>query len=202
MPDDDLPRCPRLIARALRPLPPQPLGLALSALSRRLSARHAGLLRRMGDYADHAVLIDPTDLPFVLRLEPAAGPRLTAHRRGDAPAAAARIAGPLSALTGMMHGRYDGDALFFSRDLVIEGDTEVVAFSGPVAPEGECEAARLRAQLQETARAQTSAGTVRLEVDGTDLDSLLGLAPLALGPAEDRSSTATTSPAPSAIRSP
>lgn len=126
MPDDDLPRCPRLIARALRPLPPQPLGLALSALSRRLSARHAGLLRRMGDYAEHAVLIDPTDVPFVLRLEPAAGPRLTAHRRGDAPAAAARIAGPLSALTGMMHGRYDGDALFFSRDLVIEGDTEVV----------------------------------------------------------------------------
>lgn len=83
-----------------------------------------------------------------------------------------------------------------------EGDTEVVAFSGPVAPEGECEAARLRAQLQETARAQTSAGTVRLEVDGTDLDSLLGLAPLALGPAEDRSSTTTTSPAASATPTP
>ncbi len=26
----------------------------------------------------------------------------------------------------MLHGRYDGDALFFSRDLMIEGDTEVV----------------------------------------------------------------------------
>lgn len=126
MTQTDLPRCPPLIARALRPLPPLPLGVALSALSRRLSARHAGLLRRMGDYANHAVLIDPTDLPFVLRLEPAAGPRLTAHRRGAAPAAAARIAGPLSALTGMLHGRYDGDALFFSRDLMIEGDTEVV----------------------------------------------------------------------------
>ncbi len=59
-------------------------GCGASALSRRLSARHAGLLRRMGDYANHAVLIDPTDLPFVLRLEPAAGPRLTAHRRGAA----------------------------------------------------------------------------------------------------------------------
>lgn len=126
MSDSDLPRCPRPIARALRPLPPLPLGLALSALSRRLSARHPGMLRRLGDYADRAVLIDPTDLPFVLRMEPSTGPRITAHRRGHAPEAAARIAGPLSALTGMLHGRYDGDALFFSRDLVIEGDTEVV----------------------------------------------------------------------------
>lgn len=126
MTDPDLPHCPRLIARALRPLPPLPLGLALTALSRRLSARHPGMLRRLGEYAEHAVLIDPTDLPFVLRMELAAGPRITAHRRGQAPEAAARIAGPLSALTGMLHGRYDGDALFFSRDLVIEGDTSVV----------------------------------------------------------------------------
>ena len=126
MTDSDLPQCPRLIAQALRPLPPLPLGLALTAFSRRLSARHPGMLRRLGGYADQAVLIDPTDLPFVLRMEPAAGPRITAHRRGQAPDAAARIAGPLSALTGMLHGRYDGDALFFSRDLVIEGDTSVV----------------------------------------------------------------------------
>ncbi|SDL72410.1 ubiquinone anaerobic biosynthesis accessory factor UbiT [Paracoccus chinensis] len=126
MTETDLPHCPRLLARALQPLPPLPLGLALTALSRRLSARHSGMLRRLGEYADRAVLIDPTDLPFVLRMEPAAGPRITAHRRGRAPQAAARIAGPLSALTGMLHGRYDGDALFFSRDLVIEGDTSVV----------------------------------------------------------------------------
>jgi predicted lipid carrier protein YhbT len=29
-------------------------------------------------------------------------------------------------LLGLVHGVYDGDALFFSRDLVIEGDTEAV----------------------------------------------------------------------------
>ena len=33
---------------------------------------------------------------------------------------------PLAALLGMVHGAYDGDALFFSRDLVIEGDTAAV----------------------------------------------------------------------------
>ena len=38
----------------------------------------------------------------------------------------ARIAGPLAALIGLVHGAYDGDALFFSRDLVIEGDTAAV----------------------------------------------------------------------------
>lgn len=124
--DSDLPLCPQPIAHALRPLPLAPLGLALTALSRRLSARHPGMLRRLGNYAAHAVLLDPTDLPFVLRMEPASGPRVTVYRRGRAPAAVARIAGPLAALTGMLHGRYDGDALFFSRDLTIEGDTAVV----------------------------------------------------------------------------
>ena len=35
----------------------------------------------------------------------------------------ARISGPLAALIGLVHGAFDGDALFFSRDLVISGDT-------------------------------------------------------------------------------
>ena len=43
-------------------------------------------------------------------------------RRGEGEGTA-RIAGPLAALLGLVHGAYDGDALFFSRDLVIEGDT-------------------------------------------------------------------------------
>ena len=38
----------------------------------------------------------------------------------------ARIAGPLSALIGMTDGSYDGDALFFSRDIEIDGDMEAV----------------------------------------------------------------------------
>lgn len=61
------------------------------------------------------------------------------------------------------------------------GDVEVFTFTGSVDAAGECAAARIRAQLQETARAHTSAGQVRLEVDGRDLDELLGLAPLSLG---------------------
>ena len=46
--------------------------------------------------------------------------------------------------------------------------------TGTVTAEGECEAERIRAQLQETAAAHTSAGQVRLEVDGRPLDDVLG----------------------------
>ncbi|WP_212524093.1 SCP2 sterol-binding domain-containing protein [Actibacterium sp. MT2.3-13A] len=106
----------------LRPLPLAPLSAALSMLARRVVTRHPGLLRRLGAHDRARFLIDPTDLPLVLCLEPRGGQvRVTAHRQ--APRADVRIAGPLAALLGLVHGAYDGDALFFSRDLVIEGDT-------------------------------------------------------------------------------
>lgn len=117
-----IPIFPKPAGMMLRPLPLAPLSAALSMLARRLVKRHPGLLRRLGEH-DHArFLIDPTDLPLLLCLEPRGGQvRVAAHRR--APQADARIAGPLAALLGLVHGAYDGDALFFSRDLVIEGDT-------------------------------------------------------------------------------
>ena len=52
-------------------------------------------------------------------------PRIVAVRKlpHDVPV---RIAGPLVGLLGLIDGSYDGDALFFSRDLTIEGDVEAV----------------------------------------------------------------------------
>ncbi len=92
-----------------------------------LARRHASLFERLGEYSNKAVLVHPIDLPLVirLRLDPAR-PRLDVLRSGDAATWDARIAGPLAALLGLVHSAYDGDALFFSRDLVIEGDTEAV----------------------------------------------------------------------------
>lgn len=121
------PHLPRPLALAVRPLPLPPLSLALTALTRRIARRHPSVLRRLGTYAGGRYLLDPTDLPFVLLLEPRAdAPRVTAHRRGRLPAHDSRIAGPFSAFLAMLHGAEDGDALFFSRDLVIGGDTEAV----------------------------------------------------------------------------
>ncbi|MFZ1469346.1 MAG: SCP2 sterol-binding domain-containing protein [Paracoccaceae bacterium] len=103
-------------------MPLAPIGLALSLLARRLITHHPGLIDRLGSYASCSFAIDPTDLPITLLMQPdRTAMRITLHRRP--PVADARIAGPLAALLGLVHGTWDGDALFFSRDLVIEGDT-------------------------------------------------------------------------------
>lgn len=117
-----IPRFPSPLARTLRFLPLSPVSLALTRLTRNMAGRHEAMFRRLGEHANATFLLDPTDLPVTLCLEPRAGrPKVTLHRRP--PMADARIAGPLAALVGLVHGAYDGDALFFSRDLVIEGDT-------------------------------------------------------------------------------
>lgn len=117
-----IPRFPSLLARTLRYLPLAPVSLALTRLTQNMAKQNVAMFRRLGAH-DHArFLLDPTDLPVTLCLEPHGGhPKVSLHRRP--PAADARIAGPLAALIGLVHGAYDGDALFFSRDLVIEGDT-------------------------------------------------------------------------------
>lgn len=120
-----LPRLPPVLGLAARPLPLMPLNLMLSRLTQRLTAAHPTMLRRLQHHATCRFLIDPLDLPWVLLLCPADA-TMTAHPRVRPPAYDARIAGALSAFLAMMHGVEDGDALFFSRDLTVEGDTAAV----------------------------------------------------------------------------
>ncbi|MBB4197756.1 hypothetical protein CCR94_07980 [Rhodoblastus sphagnicola] len=123
----DIPLFPAVGAAVLRFAPLTPLSLAGAHLVKTLIRRHPSLFARLGEQADKTFLIDPTDLPFAFRLAPHVdAPSLETVRREDAGAWDARIGGPLAALLGLVHGVYDGDALFFSRDLVIEGDTEAV----------------------------------------------------------------------------
>jgi predicted lipid carrier protein YhbT len=51
---------------------------------------------------------------------------MTAHRRYERPEHDAAIAGTFFNLLNMIDGSLDGDALFFSRDLQVSGDTEAV----------------------------------------------------------------------------
>ena len=131
MTEAPLPRFPTLVDHLVRRMPTLPLDLALKQFISSLAERHPSLFSRLDDQARKTFLIDPTDvsIAFVLRPDPAM-PRLEAVKRapdGSIVAARdARIAGPLAALVGMVHGAFDGDALFFSRDIVIEGDTEAV----------------------------------------------------------------------------
>ena len=150
-PQTSIPRCPNTLAILLRVAPLGPISLSLTACSRRIAKRHAGLFRRLGEFGSTRFILDPTDLPLVLILDPNDGfPSVKAVRRTSD--GSARISGRFAALLGLVHGAYDGDALFFSRDLVIEGDTaatlalrnavddaeldiaeEVAAMSGPFA---------------------------------------------------------------------
>jgi O2-independent ubiquinone biosynthesis accessory factor UbiT len=129
------PFSPILLAGMLaRPLPPallQPaLGIALAAIRR----NHPEVFERLSGLGSPVFLIDPVDLPFVFVLNTdAQAPELRCRTSGDGMAATATIRGPLLTLIDLLEGRLDGDALFFSRELAIEGDTEaVVALSNAV----------------------------------------------------------------------
>ncbi len=121
------PLTPVLIAGfAMRPLPPALLQPFLGLAMRLLQRRHPGVFERLSSVDAPLFLVDPVDLPlrFVLDPDPAM-PRLSALAEDDPPpeGITAIIRGPLLALIDLMEGRIDGDALFFSRQLTIEGDT-------------------------------------------------------------------------------
>ncbi len=122
-----IPRFPAAAERLLCRLPLAPLAFASQRLVESLARRHPSLFARLDGQERKVFLLDPTDVPVVFRLLPLPqAPRLAVLRRESLPAWDARIAGPLAALIGLVHGAFDGDALFFSRDIVIEGDTEAI----------------------------------------------------------------------------
>lgn len=120
-------RLPGIVAWAMRPLPLRPLEIALRRLLAGILDRHPDLVGRLSGIERRRIAIEPDDLPFVIVLEPHGGTMSLCLVRTPADGAAhARIRGPLLTLIGLVDGLYDGDALFFSRDLVIEGDIEAV----------------------------------------------------------------------------
>ncbi|HKS86343.1 MAG TPA: SCP2 sterol-binding domain-containing protein [Pseudolabrys sp.] len=85
------------------------------------------LYARLGAHARKKFLIDPVDFPFVLILAPEVDrPNLRAYRRTENPRHDAAISGTFFNLLGLIDGSQDGDALFFSRNLKVTGDTEAV----------------------------------------------------------------------------
>jgi predicted lipid carrier protein YhbT len=110
----------------MRPLPLLPLQFALRRLLAGILQRHPDLVGRLNGL-ERRIAVDPDDLPFVIILEPRDGTiSLLVVRSIGAGHADARIRAPLLVLMGLVDGAYDGDALFFSRDLAIEGDIEAV----------------------------------------------------------------------------
>jgi len=116
-----------LLGMVLKPVRPSLLQPLFDAMLRLVRRRHPDILERMEPFAESSVCIDPVDLPFMLLLEPnPENPRLTVRRHIDADEVSATVRGPLETLIALAEGKVDGDALFFTRQLVVEGDTEVV----------------------------------------------------------------------------
>ncbi len=120
-------RLPGIIAWVIRPLPLLPLQIVLRRFLAGILERHPDLVGRLSGFELRRIAIWPNDLPVVIVLEPRDGTiSLQVARTLDGEAFDARICGPLFALIGLVDGDYDGDALFFSRDLIVEGDIEAV----------------------------------------------------------------------------
>lgn len=124
--NEGMPTQPRLLSHGLPAFLPlfllQPL---LARIVRRIARQRPELFNRIGPHKSKSFLIDPVNMPFAFMLYPDPGrPRLKAVRRSAIAAYDARIAGSFLTLLDMVDGRLDGDALFFTRDLIVEGDTE------------------------------------------------------------------------------
>jgi O2-independent ubiquinone biosynthesis accessory factor UbiT len=116
-----------LLGMTLRPFNPSLFQPLFNSCLQALLRSHPDILDRMEPYAQAVICIDPIDLPFVILFRPdPARPSLSLCRRDGAATASATVRGSLATLMALAEGLVDGDALFFSRQLVIEGDTEVV----------------------------------------------------------------------------
>jgi predicted lipid carrier protein YhbT len=115
----------RLVADFLPPALLQPLcDFAIAAVGR----RHRTAFQRLAPYAGRRVAVMPSDLPFAFEIviDPTA-PHVRCCRTTAARGRAeAEIKAPLGVLIDLLEGRIDGDALFFSRELTISGDTELI----------------------------------------------------------------------------
>lgn len=125
------PLSPVLLAGlVVRPLPHQMLQPAFNAAISQMFKKHPDVFDRMTSVNSPRFLIDPVDLPFsfIMDTHPQS-PTLEIIRSSQDDKelyTQAAIRGPLVSLIELLEGRIDGDALFFSRDLIVEGDTECV----------------------------------------------------------------------------
>ena len=110
----------------IRPLPVAPLNRLLRHVADRIQNNHPAILDRLAPLAGTQFLICPTDLPHDMRLILGAGHVDCVIEDDFMGPADVRISGSFLSLVAMMDGKIDGDALFFSRSLTVEGDTEAL----------------------------------------------------------------------------
>ena len=115
-----------LATNVLGLLPAPALMRATILLMRRLGRTHPRLFRALAAHKPCTIGIEPTDLRhrFVLRF--GGGPASLVPTSTLEQSLNACVRGRLATLVGLLEGRLDSDALFFSREVVITGDIEAI----------------------------------------------------------------------------
>lgn len=110
--------------------PPLPLFVLQPILKRivtKIARDNPDMFARLGPHRHGYFLIDPINMPFMLYLRPDPDALdFRAVSRRSIPPHLARISGKFLDLLMLMDAEMDGDALFFSRELIVTGDTEAV----------------------------------------------------------------------------
>lgn len=122
------PACKEELLRLLaHPIPLPLINYVLNRTIVKIIRNYPSLFNRLSGHHHKTFLIEITNLSFDLILRPnPASPHLNAIRKKAGFYADATISGSFLTLIGMIDGRFDGDALFFTRDLQISGDTEAI----------------------------------------------------------------------------
>jgi len=121
-----------LASLALQPLPVKLFTPIAARILKKIELSYPDIFDRLKPLGSCQFSIVPTDFHchFYVSLENGAA-QISVLPKGqsiDQPVGTvtATISGPLLSLLKLLEGRVDGDALFFSRELTVEGDTEAV----------------------------------------------------------------------------
>ena len=117
-----------IVRGAMHVTPPFVLARAVAMLLRGMERAHPKLFQNLARLKPSIVYVEPTDLPhrFELKYGGDEKPTVRVLDKGGQGAADSYIKGNLDILLNLLEGRIDGDALFFTRGLVITGDTSAI----------------------------------------------------------------------------
>jgi O2-independent ubiquinone biosynthesis accessory factor UbiT len=117
-----------IVRGAMHVTPPFVLSRAVDALMRRMERAHPKLFKNLARLKPAVVHVEPSDLPhrFELKYGGDEKAKVRLLQKWDKGTADAYVKGNIDILLNLLEGRIDGDALFFTRGLVITGDTAAI----------------------------------------------------------------------------
>jgi predicted lipid carrier protein YhbT len=117
-----------IVRGAMHATPPFVLARAVDAVIRGMQRAHPKLFRNLARLKPCVVHVEPSDLThrFELKYGGDEKARVRVLQKWEQGTADAVVKGNLDILLNLLEGRIDGDALFFTRGLVITGDTSAI----------------------------------------------------------------------------